>query len=111
MGAHSLHYLILKETSFSSLSEPAFPWYDPQNGQKFPFRTLAMFISLASHLGVSAGARQVFRKNLLPPNMDIFHCFKLDPQAERRRPQNGAVNLAFTSGDETFNEKDEMTAL
>ncbi|PVD38531.1 hypothetical protein C0Q70_01147 [Pomacea canaliculata] len=43
------------------------PLVRPSKRPEVPFRTLAMFISLASHLGVSAGARQVFRRTSCPP--------------------------------------------
>lgn len=54
----------------------AYPFYDRQLGQLFPFRTMSMIISLLSHVIVSLAARWIFFNKRLPANWDILRCFK-----------------------------------
>lgn len=53
----------------------AYPFYDPNLGQLFPFRTMSMIISLMSHVIVSLVARWIFLNNLLPAKWDLLRCF------------------------------------
>lgn len=50
-----------------------FPWWDGKD-QLFPFRTLAMVISLISVVTFSLLARYLFESGKLPPSWDILRC-------------------------------------
>ncbi|CAG9766806.1 unnamed protein product [Ceutorhynchus assimilis] len=52
-----------------------FPGYDEVNNvQKFPFRTMAMLLSLITLVLVSWGTKHVFESGKLAPGYDIFRC-------------------------------------
>ena len=53
----------------------AYPFYDRNLGQLFPFRTMSMIISLMSHVIVSLSSRWIFLNNWLPPSWDLLQCF------------------------------------
>ncbi|KAK4017954.1 hypothetical protein OUZ56_000028 [Daphnia magna] len=53
----------------------AYPYYDPELGQLFPFRTLCMIIALVSHMFVSLLASWMFKNNYVPMKWDVLHCF------------------------------------
>ncbi|XP_032776647.2 high-affinity choline transporter 1 [Daphnia magna] len=53
----------------------AYPYYDPELGQLFPFRTLCMIIALVSHMFVSLLASWMFKNNYVPVKWDVLHCF------------------------------------
>ncbi len=53
----------------------AYPFYDPEYGQLFPFRTLCMVIALLSHVIVSLLTTWLFREKYLPPSWDFLQCF------------------------------------
>lgn len=79
-----------------------FPFYDPDLGQLFPFRTLCMIISLLTHVIVSLLARWIFR--CLPKRLDFLKCFqdRIPPRrsfAPSQRYHTHDVNHAF---DERF---------
>lgn len=52
-----------------------FPGYDEENQrQLFPFRTMAMLLSLITLVGVSAYTKHIFESGRLPPQYDYFKC-------------------------------------
>ncbi|EEC13706.1 high affinity choline transporter, putative, partial [Ixodes scapularis] len=52
-----------------------YPFYDETTQlQLFPFKTVAMLISLATLVMVSAVAKAIFRTASLPPRYDLVHC-------------------------------------
>nr|CAH0098348.1 unnamed protein product [Daphnia galeata] len=53
----------------------AYPFYDRNLGQLFPFKTMSMIISLMSHVIVSLSSRWIFLNNWLPPSWDLLQCF------------------------------------
>ncbi|EFX66306.1 hypothetical protein DAPPUDRAFT_302757 [Daphnia pulex] len=56
----------------------AYPFYDRNLGQLFPFRTMSMIISLMSHVIVSLTTRWIFLNSWLPASWDLLKCFS-DP--------------------------------
>ena len=48
-----------------------YPYYSESDGQLFPFKTLAMLCSFITILLVSAIIRELFRRNYIPPQLDI----------------------------------------
>lgn len=57
---------------------PAFhyPFYDPEMGQLFPFRTVAMISSFLCILSVSKIFEILFEKCSMSKKLDVFNCFK-----------------------------------
>ncbi|KAK3738365.1 hypothetical protein QZH41_001680, partial [Actinostola sp. cb2023] len=53
-----------------------YPYYTVKDGQRFPFRTLAMLCSFLSILIVSYLLRFLFLKKILPIKMDFLRCFR-----------------------------------
>lgn len=52
-----------------------FPGYDEENSQQlFPFRTLAMLLSLLTLYGVSQYTKWIFETGRLAPQYDYFKC-------------------------------------
>ena len=51
-----------------------YPYYDETYGQLFPFRTLAMLVSLLTILVVSYPLDIMFRRNWIPVKYDVFQC-------------------------------------
>jgi hypothetical protein len=56
----------------------AYPFYDRNLGQLFPFRTMSMIISWMSHVIVSLTTRWIFLNSWLPASWDLLKCFS-DP--------------------------------
>ena len=54
----------------------AYPFYNAELGQLFPFRTLCMIIALASHILVSEIARIIFHQKWLSSKWDVLECFQ-----------------------------------
>ncbi|XP_063859734.1 high-affinity choline transporter 1-like isoform X1 [Scylla paramamosain] len=53
-----------------------YPFYDEETGQQnFPFRTIAMLVSLFSLIVSSAIAKAIFTHKILPPKFDVCRCF------------------------------------
>jgi high affinity choline transporter 7 len=76
-----------------------FPGFDEEkNEQTFPFRTMAMLISLITLIGVSYGTQIVFLSGRLAPNYDIFRCIINIPEdIERVGPDPAEVSYIFTN--------------
>ncbi|CDW57532.1 high affinity choline transporter 1 [Trichuris trichiura] len=52
-----------------------YPWYDEAaNVQYFPFKTMAMLLSLLTIIAVSWGTNYVLMNGILPPEWDVFMC-------------------------------------
>ncbi|XP_040071815.1 high-affinity choline transporter 1 [Ixodes scapularis] len=72
-----------------------YPFFDETTQlQLFPFKTVAMLISLATLVMVSAVAKAIFRTASLPPRYDLVHC-----------QFTGAVTCNTSSGEETTGTK------
>ena len=52
-----------------------YPYYNPIDGQLFPFRTLAMCCSFMAIVLVSYLTKSLFVSKFLPNKCDIFKCF------------------------------------
>ncbi|XP_037069019.1 high-affinity choline transporter 1-like [Pollicipes pollicipes] len=50
-------------------------WYDPTDGQLFPFRTFSMVCSFATLIGSSLLIEKAFTSGLLPAHLDFARCF------------------------------------
>ncbi|XP_073978612.1 choline transporter [Rhodnius prolixus] len=75
-----------------------FPGWDGER-QLFPFRTLAMLISLITLAGVSWGTRYVFESGYLSPSYDLFRCVVNIPEDVVRVGEPAEGELAvMTSG-------------
>lgn len=62
-----------------------FPGWDEENKrQLFPFRTLAMCMSLITLIGVSWWTKWVFETGRLAPGYDFFHCVVNIPEDIQR---------------------------
>ncbi|XP_060526404.1 high-affinity choline transporter 1 [Cylas formicarius] len=62
-----------------------FPGYDVETDtQKFPFRTMAMLMSLITLVLVSWGSKHVFETGKLAPGYDIFRCVVNIPEDVQR---------------------------
>ncbi|XP_065291582.1 high-affinity choline transporter 1-like isoform X1 [Dermacentor albipictus] len=61
------------------------PLYDPESGQRFPFRLLSMALGLTTLLLGSYAADALFRRGLLSDSCDVFCCFKTPPPSQSRR--------------------------
>ncbi|CAH3022734.1 unnamed protein product, partial [Porites evermanni] len=53
-----------------------YPYYNETDGQLFPFRTLAMIVSLTTIVVVSYLLKYLFEKEMIPLKYDFLHCFK-----------------------------------
>lgn len=51
-----------------------YPWYNEEDGQLFPFRTLSMVVSLTTLLGVSKLFKWLFESATLSAKYDILQC-------------------------------------
>lgn len=52
-----------------------YPGYDElEQRQLFPFRTMAMLMSLITLVGVSAYTKWIFESGKVPPQYDYFRC-------------------------------------
>lgn len=57
-----------------------YPFFDEEhNQQNFPFRTVAMLVSLTSLIVFSAMAKFLFTKGIISQRYDIFECFTSMP--------------------------------
>lgn len=56
-----------------------YPFYNEVDGQLFPFRTMAMLVSLVSIVSISTLIRWTFVSGRISTRFDIFHCFVCIP--------------------------------
>ncbi|XP_030755733.1 high-affinity choline transporter 1 [Sitophilus oryzae] len=79
-----------------------YPGYDEANQvQKFPFRTMAMLLSLISLVLVSWGSKYIFEKGMLAPGYDFMHCVVNIPEDIQRvgePAEEGEQMSVMTSG-------------
>lgn len=58
-----------------------YPFYDSETGEQlFPFRTLAMFVTLGTIVAVSFPLKHLFEEGKLPKHYDIFQCIVNIPE-------------------------------
>lgn len=69
-----------------------YPWYNTEDGQLFPFKTLCMVISLSSLCLVSYITKYLFEHGILKAKYDFFMCIVNTPEEgialALREPQN-----------------------
>jgi len=71
------------ETSLGIPVVIKYPYYTDVDGQRFPFRTLAMFCAFVSILLVSYLLRVLFLRNILPRKLDLLHCFNKEYDVQK----------------------------
>ncbi|KAH7960230.1 hypothetical protein HPB49_017962 [Dermacentor silvarum] len=75
------------------------PLYDPEVGQRFPFRLLSMALGLATLLLGSFAADVLFRNGLLSDRCDVFSCFvKPSPTGQPRKPSLASDHATAATG-------------
>lgn len=79
-----------------------YPWYsEADKAQLFPFKTLAMLISLSTIVGVSAITKFIFERAYLPAKYDVFMCIVNTPEESIALAYKGPCELtAMTPTDE-----------
>ncbi|GFQ90357.1 high-affinity choline transporter 1 [Trichonephila clavata] len=73
-----------------------YPFYSEETEEQlFPFRTLAMLMSLTTLLVVSRTSKWLFETGRIPPQMDIFHCVVNIPDdiLKVQEPQEGEMSV------------------
>ena len=53
-----------------------YPYYNKDDGQLFPFRTLAMIASFVTIVVVSYLLKFLFEREIIPLKLDFLHCFR-----------------------------------
>lgn len=89
-----------------------YPGYDEENKvQLFPFRTMAMLMSLVTLIGVSYGTKELFLSGRLAPGYDIFRCVVNIPEDVQRvgpDPAEGEQMSVLAAGvGRIYGSKDE----
>lgn len=78
LSAYIVAFVVRLSGGEALLGLPAlihYPGYDAENErQLFPFRTMAMLMSLITLVGVSAYTKWVFESGRLAPQYDYFRC-------------------------------------
>lgn len=78
LSAYIVAFVVRMSGGEPLLGLPAFihyPGYDEvKHQQLFPFRTMAMLLSLFTLVGVSAYSKWLFEKGELAPEYDYFRC-------------------------------------
>lgn len=79
-----------------------YPWYsEADKAQLFPFKTLAMLISLSTIVGVSAITKFIFERAYLPAKYDVFMCIVNTPEESIALAYKGPCELtAMTPSEE-----------
>ncbi|MPC30446.1 High-affinity choline transporter 1 [Portunus trituberculatus] len=84
-----------------------YPFYDEELGQQnFPFRTIAMLVSLFSLIVTSAIAKAIFTHKLLPARYDVCRCFH-----RTEKDELGTANLNKTLPLQVSNTKEDVSPL
>lgn len=89
-----------------------YPWFDDDDQvQLFPFRTMAMILSMISLLGVSQLTWTLFHKEYLSKRWDIFNCFQ-DPKVEPNElfPMDPSGTKKYTDDDDAEGAAGAATA-
>ncbi|XP_076317987.1 high-affinity choline transporter 1-like [Tachypleus tridentatus] len=81
-----------------------YPFYDETGGQRFPFRTFSMLISLMTLLTISAFTKWMFESGRLPAKLDIFRCVVNIPEdvVKVQEPQEGEMSVLNTNMIKTY---------
>lgn len=78
LSAYIVAFVVRLSGGESIIGLPAlihYPGYDEENErQLFPFRTMAMLMSLITLIGVSAYSKWIFETGRLAPQYDYFRC-------------------------------------
>lgn len=78
LSAYIVAFVVRLSGGESLIGLPAlihYPGYDEENErQLFPFRTMAMLMSLITLVGVSAYSKWIFESGRLAPQYDYFRC-------------------------------------
>ncbi|XP_071529907.1 high-affinity choline transporter 1-like [Panulirus ornatus] len=75
-----------------------YPFFDETTGQQnFPFRTVAMLVSLSSLILFSAIAKALFTRGVLPARYDICRCFDLLPRHKDELEELASSTLTRTA--------------
>ncbi|XP_014295815.1 high-affinity choline transporter 1 [Microplitis demolitor] len=115
LSAYIIAFLVRLTGGEAMLGLPAlihYPGYDPVNQvQMFPFRTMAMLISLITLIGVSWGTQWVFLTGRLAPGYDVFRCVVNIPEDVERvgpDPAEGEQMAVLAAGTgKLYGSKDE----
>lgn len=92
-----------------------YPGYDAEsNTQMFPFRTMAMLMSLVTLVGVSYATQTLFLSGRLAPGYDVFRCVVNIPEdVERVGPDPAEpgeqMSVLATGHGRLYGTKDEST--
>ncbi|XP_073817279.1 choline transporter [Musca autumnalis] len=104
LAAYLIALFIRLSGGESLLGLPAlihYPGYDAENEtQLFPFRTMAMLISLVTLVVVSWWTKMMFESGKLPPSYDVFRCVVNIPEDVQRvgEPAECGEQLSVMAG-------------
>ncbi|KAM7364014.1 choline transporter [Cochliomyia hominivorax] len=104
LAAYIIAFFIRLSGGEALLGLPAlihFPGYDEENQtQLFPFRTLAMILSLITLIVVSWWTKMMFESGKLPPSYDVFRCVVNIPEDVVRvgEPSESGEQLSVMAG-------------
>jgi len=90
------------------------PYYDPELGQLFPFRTVCMIVCIIVHCSVSFAFSYIFKNNYLPSRFDVLKVFCEDKNVPdlsvnhiprpKLRTENGHVNSTAMDSEEKISQ-------
>lgn len=115
LSAYIIAFLVRVSGGEPLMGLPAlihYPGYDPKTDtQLFPFRTMAMLLSLITLVGVSYGTKVAFMTGKLAPGYDIFRCVVNIPEDVERvgpDPAEGEQMAVLAGGSaRLYGSKDE----
>ncbi|KAI4498785.1 hypothetical protein M0802_005960 [Mischocyttarus mexicanus] len=115
LSAYIIAFLVRISGGESLMSLPAlirYPWYDEvTNTQMFPFKTMAMLLSLVTLILVSYGTQVAFETGRLAPGYDVFRCVVNIPEDVERvgpDPAEGEQMAVLAAGaGRLYGSKDE----
>ncbi|XP_062535221.1 high-affinity choline transporter 1 [Armigeres subalbatus] len=104
LAAYIIAFLVRLSGGEAMLGLPAlihYPGYNEETAtQMFPFRTMAMIMSLITLIGVSWWTKWVFETGRLAPNYDYFRCVVNIPEELHRvgEPSDSGEQLSVMAG-------------
>ncbi|XP_012283006.1 high-affinity choline transporter 1 [Orussus abietinus] len=115
LSAYIIAFLVRVSGGEPLMGLPAlihYPGYDEANDlQQFPFRTMAMLMSLVTLVGVSYGTQRAFLSGSLAPGYDVFRCVVNIPEDVERvgpDPAEGEQMAVLAGGvGRLYGSKDE----
>ncbi|KAL2737830.1 high-affinity choline transporter 1 [Vespula squamosa] len=115
LSAYIIAFLVRISGGEPLMSLPAlihYPWYDEETKtQMFPFRTMAMLLSLVTLVVVSYGTQVIFETGRLAPGYDVFRCVVNIPEDVERvgpDPAEGEQMAVLAAGaGKLYGSKDE----